>query len=101
MNVIAWVGLGAFATGWTYLSQTRESDDQLLLLSGLIGGFAWLLFAFFALSVTESSSGVTTVFRYPAMAAFAVGMAAPNFYVALRGPLEIVKNRGRLREEVS
>lgn len=43
MNVIGWVFIAVFATAWTYLSQTRESDDQLLLISGLIAFFAWLL----------------------------------------------------------
>lgn len=98
MNVIAWVFLGTFAAAWTYLSQTRESDDQLLLISGLIGGFSWLLWSFYALDVTPVTGGA--VERYPAMAAFGVGIAAPNFYVALRGPLEIVKNREALGQEV-
>lgn len=101
MNLIAWIALGAFASVWSYLSLTRNADDQLLILSGLIGTIAWLLFAFFSLSVTESSSGVTTVFRYPSMALFGLMMAAPNAFVALRGPLEVVKDRDQLRSEVS
>lgn len=56
--------------------------------------------SFYALEVTVSDSGVTTIYRYPAMAAFGVLMAAPNLYVALRGPLEIVKDRDALAGEV-
>lgn len=101
MNIIAWVALFAFASCASYVTLTRTEDDQLLLITGFIAFFAWALFAFSALGVTESSSGVTTTFRYPEMTAFGLMMAAPNLYVALSGPLNIIKDREQLRGEVS
>jgi len=100
MNVLAWLFIGVIGAGATYLSLTT-GNDQLAILTGLIGTVSWLLFAFLSLEVVEVSSGVQVTSRYPAMAAWGLAMAAPNFYIALTGPLfELERQFDDIREEV-
>jgi len=100
MIALAWVFLGAIGVVSTYLSLTADNDD-LVIITGLIGTLAWLLFAFYALDVTiYDQAGTLHTDRYPAMALFGLAMAAPNLYIAITGPLELMSNRERLEREV-
>lgn len=100
MQVLAWLFVGLIGAGATFVSITT-TDDQVAIISGLIGVFAWILFAYIALSVTTyDQAGTLHTDRYPAMTAFGLLMAMPNLFVALTGPLEIVRNRDELRSEV-
>lgn len=102
MQELALLFLGAVGAGASYVSLSRASDDQLLILAGLIGTVTWLLFAYSALAQVDiSANGVITPQPDPALAVWGVMMAAPNFYVALTGPLEIIKNPRQLQSEVS
>lgn len=101
MQVLAWIFLGVIALGATYVGLTRPEDDELMLIATAVAALAWLLFAFYALDVTiYDSTGTQQTDRYPAMAVFGLAMAAPNVYVLLTGPLEVVKRRSRFREEL-
>lgn len=100
MTPLGWVFVGAVGIGATYISLTTDSD-QLAIVSGLIGLVTCLLFAFLSLEIVLYEDGIETTKRYPAMAAWGLAMAAPNLYVALTGPLEIVRDRDQLREEVT
>lgn len=100
MKPIGWILVGAVGAGATYLTLTTESDE-LAIVSGLVGMFTWLLFGFLSLEIVVYSSGIEATSRYPSMAAWGVMMAAPNLYVALTGPLHIIKDRDRLSEEVT
>lgn len=101
MNPTAWIFVGVIGAASTYISLTTESDD-LAIIAGLIGTLSWLLFAYSALNVTfYDGSGTERVARYPSMAAFGLAMAAPNVYVALTGPLELLQNRDQMRDEVT
>lgn len=101
MLELTWVFLGLVAGAATYVTLST-ADDQRAIICGLIGAITWLLFAYAALSVEHvSTDGTVSIHRYPAMVAWGLMMAAPNFYVALTGPLEIIKNPRQLQEEVS
>lgn len=100
MKPIGWIFTGVVAAGATYVSITTE-NDQIAIISGLIGTVSWLLFAFYSLSITiYDANGSPQTDRYPAAAAWGLVMASPNLYIALTGPLEIVHNRDQVREEV-
>lgn len=100
MNELAWILLGVIGAGATFVSVTTD-NDQIAILSGLVGTLSWLLFAYGALGVTTiDQSGTLHTSRYPALAAYGVAMAIPNFFVALTGPLEILNNREQLKQEV-
>lgn len=101
MKVLAWVMLGLIAAGFTYLTLTTD-NDQLAIISGLVAMFSWLLFGYFALGITiYDQTGTPHTDRYPAMAAYGLMMALPNLYVAITGPLEIIRDREGLRREVT
>lgn len=100
MTPLSWVFVGVVGVGATYVTLTTDSD-QLAIISGLIGLVTWLLFSFQSLDIVLYEDGIELTKRYPAMAVWGLAMAAPNLYVALTGPLEIVRDRAQLREEVS
>lgn len=100
MKVLAWVFIGAMAFIATLVT-IRTNDNDTAIIMGLIGTLAWLLFAYFSMEiVVYDANGSPTTTRYPAMAAFALAMAAPNLYIALTGPLEWLNDRDGLRREV-
>lgn len=101
MQELTWVFLGVIAAAATYVALSTP-DDQRVIIFGLIGFLTWGLFAYGALSVQHvSANGVISIHRYPALTAWGLMMAAPNFYVALTGPLELVRNPRELQGEVS
>jgi hypothetical protein len=100
MNELGWVFIGAFAALSTFMT-LRTSDNTVAIISGISGTFAWLLFGFYALQITYYSGGSSFTQSYPAMAVLGVMMAAPNFYVALTGPLDLVTDEPELRSEVT
>lgn len=100
MNELGWVFIGALASVLTFQT-LRTEDNTIAIISGLAGTFAWLLFAFYSLQITYYNGSSTEVQHFPAMAAFGVMMAAPNFYIALTGPLDVVTDNRKLAEEVS
>lgn len=100
MKVLAWVFVGFIGACASYISVTTD-NDQVAIISGCIGLISWLLFAYFSLSITVyDTNGSPHTTRYPAMALWGLAMAAPNLYVALTGPLEILTDSSQLREEV-
>jgi hypothetical protein len=99
MKVLAWIFVGLVGAGATYVTLTTDSD-QLAIIGGLIGFFSWGMFAWSALSITVYDGGTAHTTRYPAMAAYGLMLAAPNLYVALTGPLELVKDRETIKQEV-
>lgn len=100
MKPLAWIFIGAIGAGATLISVTTD-NDQVAIISGLVGTLSWLLFAYFSLSITTiDQSGTFHTTRYPALAAYGVAMALPNFFVALTGPLEILTNPEDLKQEV-
>lgn len=93
MQLIGLIFIGVVAAAATLLAVTT-SNNEVAIITGLIGGITWLLFAFFALDVTVfDDSGAAQTVRYPALAAWGVMLATPNFYVALTGPLELVAEK--------
>lgn len=101
MKVLAWVFIGLIGAVSTYISLTTD-DNQMAIMSGLIGGLSWMLFAYFSLEIAVyTQNGDRVITRYPSMAAYGLAMAAPNIYVALTGPLELVRNRDtEIKQEV-
>lgn len=100
MKVLGWLFVGLVGAGASYVTVTTE-NNQLAIISGLVGFFSWLLFAYLSLAITiYDSNGNPITTRYPAMAAWGLMMAAPNVYVALTGPLELVKDRDTIKEEI-
>lgn len=100
MKLIGLIFIGVVGFGATLLSVTTD-NDEVAIITGLIGTVSWLLFAFFALDVTHfDNSGNAYTTRYPALAAYGLAMAAPNFYVALTGPLQIISDTNPRKNEV-
>lgn len=100
MKLIGVIFIGLVGFGATLLSVTTD-NDEVAIITGLVGTISWLLFAFFALDVTHfDNSGNAYTTRYPALAAWGLAMAAPNFYVALTGPLQLVKEQTPTKGEV-
>jgi len=100
MQLIGLIFLGVVAAGATLLSVTTENND-IAIITGVIGSITWLLFAFFALDVTiVDDAGSVSKVRYPALAAWGVMMAVPNAYVALTGPLQIISDTNPRKNEV-
>lgn len=84
----------------TATAQTlRTADDQLAILSGLIGALSWGLWSYSALDVVIISNGTQYAASYPSLAAFGVALVVPNLFVALTGPLRIARNPDDLAEE--
>lgn len=101
MKLIGLIFIGVVGFGATLLSVTTD-NDEVAIITGLIGTVSWLLFAFFALDVTHfDNSGNAYTTRYPALAAYGLAMAAPNFYVALTGPLQIISEKNPRKNEVT
>lgn len=101
MKPIGWVFVGVVAAGATYVTLTTD-NDQLAIISGLIGMLSWLMFSFLSLEIIiYDGAGGEQITRYPSMTAWGLAMAAPNLYVALTGPLHIIRDRDQLRSEVS
>ncbi len=100
MQLIGLIFIGVVAAGASYLSVTTSNND-VAIVTGLVGSFSWLLFAFFALDVTVfDDSGAAQTVRYPALTAWGLMMAAPNLYVALTGPLEIISEQAPSEKEI-
>jgi len=99
MNQLPWLFIGTLAAAATFISVTT-TDDQIGIISGLLGALTGFTFAYHSLSVTVYSQGTAFVSRYPELAALGLALAAPNLFVALTGPLEIVRDRDQLQNEV-
>lgn len=101
MKLIGLIFIGVVGFVATLLSVTTD-NDEVAIITGLIGTVSWLLFAFFALDVTHfDNSGNAYTTRYPALAAYGLAMAAPNFYVAMTGPLQIISDTNPKKNEVT
>lgn len=92
------IGLIAFVATWMALT---TSQDDVLILFGLVGFITWLLFAYQSLNVTESPSGVTIVHSYPALSMWALGMAVITGFAIIEGPIALIDQRGRAAEETA
>lgn len=99
MRPLALIFIGLVAAGATLISVTTDNDD-IAIISGIIGSLSWFLFAYSSLSITTFEGGTAHTTRYPALAVWGVAMAVPDVIVALTGPLEIINDRDQLREEV-
>jgi len=99
MNQLPWLFIGTLAVGATVISVTTN-DDQIGIISGLFGTVLSLTFAYHSLSVSVYSQGTEFVSRYPELAVLGLALAAPNFFVALTGPLELARNRDEIQQEV-
>lgn len=101
MELIGLIFIGVVGFGATLLSVTTD-NDEVAIITGLIGTLSWLLFAFFALDVTHyDSNGNPLTTRYPALAVWGVAMAVPNVYIALTGPLHIISDANPRKNEVT
>ena len=96
-----WLFLGAVAFIATYLAITTTQDDVLILF-GLIGLLSWGLFGFQSLHVVVSSGGQATAetYTYAPMTIWALAMAVTNGYAVLNGPIAIVDQRQRAQQEI-
>jgi hypothetical protein len=100
MQLIGLIFIGVVAAAATLLAVTT-SDNNVAIVSGLIGALTFLLFAFFALDVTVfDDSGTAQTVRYPALAVWGLMMAAPNAYVALTGPLELIAEKNPTKNQM-
>jgi hypothetical protein len=100
MQLIGLIFIGLVAAGATFLSVTT-TNNEIAIIAGVIGAVTWLLFAFFALDVTiVDDSGTISKVRYPALAAWGLMMMAPNAFVALTGPLQIISDTNPRQGEV-
>lgn len=97
MLQLTFLFVGAVATVATALT-LWTTDDQLGILTGLIGSIAWPLWSYSALNVVTVSAGSEFAYQYPALAVFGVLMAVPNLFVALTGPLRVANNRELAQE---
>lgn len=97
-HTFIFVGLVAAAAAFLTL---RTADDEIAIISGLIGTIAWLLWGYSALNVVVyDGSGNPLSSAYPSLTAFGVLMAIPCLFVALTGPLRIARSRDQLAKEM-
>lgn len=92
----AWLFLGRMAFVWTlvvlvgtvYVS--REDDDTPLILGSIIGVVFWGIWAFGALQVETTSSGVVMEFSSPPLLVVGIAMMIVNGYVAIEGSMSAI-----------
>lgn len=91
------VGVTAvLATGVALSTQTEAAalfpnDDGIAIMSGVVGFLAWGFFAFGALNVEVVSNGSVVSTSMPQVTYFSIAMAVIPGYVALTGPVQIVR----------
>jgi len=79
-----------------------SGSDELVIISGLIGTFAFSLATFGLFNVEVVSNGsVVSVGEYPALALFALALALTSFWPALTGPVELIGSAMREDEPLT
>lgn len=92
--------VGLVAAAATFLT-LRTADDEVAIISGLIGTISWILWAYSALNViVYDGSGNPLSASYPSLTAFGVMMAVPCLYIALTGPLHIARSSTDIAQEM-
>jgi len=79
--------VGLLATAGAVLT----NDDGVAILAGIAGVGAWGLAAFGALDLVVVSNGTEVAAQYPPITVFCAGMSLIPLYVALTGPINIVR----------
>lgn len=73
-----------------------SGDDVTVMLTGLLGTFAFSLATFGLFNVEAISNGsVITAGSYPPLALFAFALALTSFWPALTGPVELIGSAAR------
>jgi hypothetical protein len=69
----------------------HSASDELVILSGLIGTFAFSLATFGLFNVEVVSNGsIVSAGEYPPLALFTLALALTSFWPALTGPVELI-----------
>jgi len=77
--------------GAAYVDAQDTTGDSLATVGGVVGFVLWGVWTFGVLNVEVVDGGSTTVFTHPELAILGVAMALVPGYVALTGPIELIK----------
>lgn len=95
----AWLFLGRSALIWTvltvvaavYVDPRDSTGDSMAMISGVIGFVLWGVWTFGALNIEVVQGTNTISFAHPEVAIVGVAMSLVPGYVALTGPIELIK----------
>lgn len=84
VQLLAGVGFLCLLLSWW------TGRDEIAMIVGIAGSFAWGLATYGALNVEVLSGGASFQKEYPAIALFCLGMAFLTFLPALVNPFELI-----------
>jgi hypothetical protein len=95
----AWLGIGFIALCATAVAVSTKTkgamlfpnDDGVAIYSGVVGFIAWGFVAYGSLNVRVAGDSTVHSFSMPSVTLFAVMMAVVPGFIALTGPVDIVR----------
>lgn len=95
----AWLFVGRIAFLWTvltvvaavYVDSMDSSGDALATVAGVVGFILWGVWTFGTLNITVVGESVTYRFAHPELAILGVALALVPGYIALTGPIELLR----------
>jgi len=79
-----------------------SGSNDLVIITGLAGMFAWGLATFGLFNVEIASGGsILSAGEYPALALFTLALALTCFWPALTGPVDLIGSSMREREPLN
>lgn len=95
----AWLGIGIVALCATAVALSTKTkgavlfpnDDGIAIYSGVVGFIAWSFVAYGALDLQVVGDSTVHSFSMPSVTIFAVMMAVVPGFIALTGPVDIVR----------
>lgn len=97
----AWLFVGTIAFLWTlvtiFIAAYADPDpgagagEAMATIGGVVGFILWGVWTFGALNITVVGDSTTFSFSHPELAILGVAMALVPGYIALTGPVELVK----------
>lgn len=91
IGVVAIAATGVAISTQTEAVRVYPNDDGVAIISGIIGFLAWGFWTYGALDVEVVTGGQTSEFVMPELALFGVAMAIIPGFIALTGPVNIVR----------
>lgn len=96
MILFGWLFIGLVALV-SFRYAITSAEDELAILTGLVSAVFWLMFGFQSLNVEVVTSGIVTTYQFPTLMYISIGMAIPNAYIVLTGPLDIAEREYKQR----
>ena len=99
MLLSVWLFIGVIAIGATAIALSTQSegarlwpnDDAVAIISGVVGFSAWGVWTYGSLNIEVAGDAVVYTFSSPAITYFGIALSLIPGYIALTGPVNIVR----------